>query len=62
MSQTTKGTLIVRAGKPAGVNNLSDPTFAVVPNEDLAQTLRKLFDAGWKLEGNYDLTISKKTQ
>ena len=64
MSQTIKGTITVRDGKQTGVKNLSqsDPAFALVPNEDLARTLKKLFDAGWRLEGDYELTISKKTQ
>jgi hypothetical protein len=59
MAGRIRGIVTVKNGQPTYVKNISELSGAIVGNEDLASTLRKLFDAGWCLEGDYELQVIK---
>ena len=55
----TKGTIHIQDGNVVRLENLSHGNLARV-SDDLPVILAKLAEAGWKLSGDYVLTVVKK--
>ena len=53
------GIVTIRDGKVMLLKNVSDLHAAVVGAGDPVTVLKSLADAGWKIDGDYDLRISK---
>ena len=59
VSGTVNGMITVKDGKVAYLKNVTDLNAANVASGDLHIVLQTLAKAGWKLQGDYDLVISK---
>jgi hypothetical protein len=61
VSHTVNGIITVRDGRVTLLKNVTDFK-AAVTSEDLLQVLQTLAGAGWKLDGDYELKISRRTE
>jgi hypothetical protein len=58
MSSTLHGAIIVKDGKVILLKNITDLK-ASVTGETLHSVLQTLSNAGWKLNGDYELVLSR---
>lgn len=54
------GFVYVKNGTVTLLKNVSDNYAAIIGNGDPVHVLKMLSDAGWKLDGDYELKIYKK--
>jgi hypothetical protein len=61
MPNQIQGIIVVKSGKVTNLKNITDMNAAVVGQGDLEKILTDLTKAGWTLEGDYELRITKPT-
>lgn len=54
-----RGIVTIKRGKVTFLKNVTDLQTAFIGNGDPDTVLKTLADAGWKLEGDYELKIYK---
>jgi len=57
--QQLRGIVTIKRGKVTFLKNVTDLQTAFIGNGDPDTVLKTLADAGWKLEGDYELKIYK---
>ena len=55
MGDRIHGTITIKNGKVVFLKNIADLNAPILGNADLHGVLQRLSDAGWKLEGDYEL-------
>jgi hypothetical protein len=61
VANQTQGIVVVKHGKVTNLKNITDMNAAIVGRGDLEKVLADLVKAGWTLEGDYELKITKPT-